>query len=186
MISTYQKAKINAQQNAIATSIVLVGYANAGKTSLGQKLALEFDCPFYDTDAMLTAQSGYATVREAYQALGKETFRQLEHQQLLALNLECKQVIATGGGVVERPDNLAILQSLGMIVYLAWPWPILLQRQVLNPGVFYHQDQKQSDHWQQRHRLYSQWAEEICDLTREDEDQAFMKLYDKIRGTHGQ
>ena len=38
--------------------IFLCGYTNSGKTTIGKELARQLDVPFYDTDELITSQTG--------------------------------------------------------------------------------------------------------------------------------
>ena len=55
-------------------SILLIGYANSGKTSVGHRLAQHFQWVCQDTDAMLVQQSAWDSARQAYQSLGEQDF----------------------------------------------------------------------------------------------------------------
>lgn len=38
--------------------IFLCGYTSSGKTTIGKELARQLDVPFYDTDELITSQTG--------------------------------------------------------------------------------------------------------------------------------
>lgn len=121
--------------------VVLVGYQGAGKSCVGRHLARALDLPFQDCDDLLGEAPAIL-----YQTLGEEEFRQRETEALAALK-GFKGVVATGGGVVERSENLALLKSLGAIVYLHAELATLKERgnRIFDP---------------KREKLYKQWANE--------------------------
>ena len=59
-----------------------------------------------------------ARIRDIFEDLGEEGFRALETRELRALREEPASVIACGGGVVTRDENLGLLEALGSVVYL--------------------------------------------------------------------
>ncbi|MEZ5988740.1 MAG: shikimate kinase [Planctomycetota bacterium] len=92
----------------------LVGLRGAGKTSLGEALAEELGWAFVDLDERIAEREG-KPVGQVLQELGVEAFRSLEHRALMAelggLKLG-RRVLALGGGAVENPDVVAVLEEL--------------------------------------------------------------------------
>ena len=83
------------------SSIVLIGFMGAGKTTVGKELVKK-GFELIDTDAY----------REDY-------FRQAETKALKTLLVQDKQfVISCGGGMPLREENRKLLKKLGMVVYL--------------------------------------------------------------------
>lgn len=98
-------------------NIVLIGMPGSGKTVIGRKLADLTDKRFQDTDAYLMETHG----RSAEQIIlseGEEAFRRYETAAVAAIARHGGQIIATGGGVVEREENRDLLRSNGRIVYI--------------------------------------------------------------------
>ena len=98
-------------------NIVLIGMPGCGKTSIGQALAKKTGREFADTDAWV-AGAGKKSIPAIFSEDGEEAFRRLETDALKTL---CKQsgfVIATGGGIVTRPENKKIIRQNGVVVYL--------------------------------------------------------------------
>jgi len=71
-------------------------------------------------------------VKELYQKLGEEGFRQLESQVICDLRLSSAVIVIGGGGVIAS-KNQHHLRRLGYLVYLATPLPILKERLDRNP-----------------------------------------------------
>jgi shikimate dehydrogenase len=98
-------------------NIVLIGMPGCGKTSVGMALAKKTGREFKDTDEWITEASG-KSISAIFAEDGEEAFRRMENEALQAL---CKQsgiIIATGGGVVKRPENRRIIRQNGIIVFL--------------------------------------------------------------------
>jgi len=98
-------------------NLVLIGYRATGKTSVGARLAKMLHCPFVDLDQVLVREAGRSVADIVAQG-GWAEFRRLE-KQLVARYLDGRgQVLATGGGVILDPDNVAALRENGIIIWL--------------------------------------------------------------------
>jgi shikimate kinase len=92
--------------------IVLLGPKHSGKTSAGKALAALLPCDFVDLDELITQRSGKSP-RTLYNE-GPEIFRKAEAEALAALfNSETPSplVIAGGGGLIDNPDALPLLEK---------------------------------------------------------------------------
>ena len=81
----------------------------AGKTSLGRRVAKDLGVPFVDTDVVFTRQHGAIT--DFFAQHGEAAFREMEHQAVVDACAGQQAVIATGGGVLLREDNRAIVRA---------------------------------------------------------------------------
>jgi shikimate kinase len=122
-------------------TIALVGLRCSGKTTVGRLLAAELALPFVDLDEELVRAGRYAGWRagsagELLERAGVAVFRDLE-AGLLRRTLEPSPriVVATGGGVVERPDNRAWLERVARSVYLLVPLETLAARMRADPAL---------------------------------------------------
>ena len=103
-------------------SIILTGPKFSGKTSTGRVLALLCSCEFIDLDDMILQKTG-KTPRELY-AEDPEKFRDAEANELTGIIesgriIPGRRVIGTGGGIIENPKAIAMLENVGgTIVYL--------------------------------------------------------------------
>lgn len=61
------------------------------------------------------------TIRSIFERHGEAHFRQLETQAALELGKEKSQIIATGGGVILRPENMKALSQNGRVVFIQRP-----------------------------------------------------------------
>lgn len=98
-------------------NIVLVGPMGAGKSTVGRQLASRLSFTFLDTDHVIEQRTG-ADIPWIFDVEGEQGFRTRE-TAVLEDSLPLRgHVIATGGGIVERPHNLALLRKLGEVFYL--------------------------------------------------------------------
>jgi shikimate kinase len=106
-------------------NIALTGFMAVGKTHVGRKLARRLGWRFVDVDRAIEKSEGMK-VQEIFNRDGEGRFRALEKQKLREILGGERQVIATGGGAVLDPENLALLKEKTLLVCLtATPETIL-------------------------------------------------------------
>ena len=111
-------------------NIVLVGFKSCGKSSVGARLASLGGGVFLDVDTLVEdlacrLQGVRLSCRELYSRFGDSFFRDREAEALRTLPRLENAVIATGGGVVLRADNIPLLRAAGLCVFLDVPLPLL-------------------------------------------------------------
>lgn len=112
--------------------LFLVGYRGSGKTTIGRQLADRLGWNFVDADVELEARHG-TTIREMFANEGEPVFRDRESAILADLSQRDRVVIATGGGVVLRPENRDRLVHAGPVVWLTAEPAILWARMQADP-----------------------------------------------------
>src|SRR5262245_60858933 len=108
-------------------SIALVGLSGSGKSSLGRALAARLGRPLLDTDVLVTQAAG-CDVAQIFAEYGEACFRELEAAVLRAALQSAPAVIATGGGVVLRAENRALLRERAFVAWLDAPTAALVAR----------------------------------------------------------
>tara|TARA_B100000519_G_scaffold187225_1_gene183825 strand:- start:227 stop:772 length:546 start_codon:yes stop_codon:yes gene_type:complete len=100
-------------------NIILIGFMGSGKSSIARELSHTLGYPVVDTDGLIVERAG-RPIREIFEQEGEDTFRDLESTTLRALeeSRPSRHIIATGGGVIGRPENCSILRRLGFVVWL--------------------------------------------------------------------
>ena len=99
----------------------------SGKTTVGKKLAGILKRDFVDTDQELIRRTG-VTISHIFEVEGEEGFRDRESRLLGELCEKTDTVISTGGGIVLRPANQALMHRAGTVVYLDIPMDMLWER----------------------------------------------------------
>jgi len=89
----------------------------AGKTTIGKYLAQHLKLRFADTDTEIEERTG-ADIPWIFDVEGEEGFREREQQVVEEMTLWDGVVLATGGGVVLRPENRRALAARGFVIYL--------------------------------------------------------------------
>lgn len=97
-------------------SIALIGFMGSGKTSVGEKLAeaLKYNC--IDTDAMIVEK--YGVISDIFETKGEAYFRDIETETLKEALELTDTVICTGGGIILKDENRAMLRDNARVVYL--------------------------------------------------------------------
>ncbi|HJZ46085.1 MAG TPA: shikimate kinase, partial [Roseiflexaceae bacterium] len=108
-------------------SLALIGLSGVGKSSVGQLLAQRLGLPLYDTDALIV-QSEARTIAQIFAEAGEERFRDLESAALQRALSNTPCVVSTGGGIVLRPENRALLREHAFVVWLDAPTATLVAR----------------------------------------------------------
>jgi shikimate kinase len=98
-------------------NLYLVGYRCTGKSSVGQIVSDALGWVFLDIDDALQAEEGRA-IEQIVLEEGWEYFRTLETNLVQRVSRGSNQVIATGGGVVTNPGNVALMKGSGKVVWL--------------------------------------------------------------------
>ena len=98
-------------------NIFLVGLMGAGKTTVARQLARRLGKTFYDTDHEIERRTG-VRVQVIFEIEGEPGFRAREAQMVDSLTALEDVVLGTGGGVVLKPENRALLASRGFVIYL--------------------------------------------------------------------
>jgi shikimate kinase/nucleoside-diphosphate-sugar epimerase len=98
-------------------NIVFIGLMGCGKTTVGRIVANKVGFQFVDTDQLICDEAG-CSIPRIFERDGEAAFRQRESAALRSLLGRRGHVIATGGGIVTQPVNLALLKQLGYVVWL--------------------------------------------------------------------
>jgi len=110
-------APVTEPQSARHPNLVLIGYRGTGKTSVGARLAEVLQRPFVDLDQVLVSEAGRSVADIVAQG-GWAEFRRLEKQLVARYRNTRGLVLATGGGVVLDPNNVAALRENGILIWL--------------------------------------------------------------------
>jgi shikimate kinase len=121
--------------------LFLIGARGSGKTSVGRLLAERLGCSFRDLDEEVCRDGGVTegeSVGTLLARVGEATFRDMESWALARLVGECADlpgvgVVATGGGIVERPQNGPLLAT-GRCLWLEAPPEELARRVEADPA----------------------------------------------------
>lgn len=110
-------AEITREMEWDTRNLLLVGMPGCGKTTVGRVLAERLGRELVDTDDLIVEQAG-CSIPEVFASQGEESFRRLEHQALCRAAKRSGLIIATGGGIVTRPENIDPMRQNSTVIFL--------------------------------------------------------------------
>lgn len=93
-------------------SIILIGFMGAGKSTVAKLLAEEFT----DLDKLIEEEIEMP-IATFFELFGEADFRKIENE-VFELAVQKDIIIATGGGIIENPKNLNVLDRASRVVFL--------------------------------------------------------------------
>ena len=108
-------------------NIILLGFMGTGKTAVGRKLAEELGRDFLDIDELIEKESG-TSISNIFFNFGEEHFRRLEAEAVKKVSERKNMVIAAGGGVVLREENIKNLRKNGLLICLSAKPEVIIAR----------------------------------------------------------
>ena len=113
--------------------IILIGFKNSGKTTLGKRLSRVLQKSFIDIDDLIVEKYKSIYINEKpisqiYQDLGELEFRRMESEIVQGLSLPNSSIIATGGGTILDYSNIVFLKNIGYLFFLDISYSKVLER----------------------------------------------------------
>lgn len=162
-------------------NIIIIGMPGSGKTTFGRALAQRLGRDFFDADDVIVAQEG-KTITELF-AVSEDCFRDAEVRASKALAAKEGTVVACGGGVVKRSENIEIFKQTGIVFFLdRSPDDIVSDVDVSTRPLLKDGKQKVYDLYDERITLYRNAADYrvLNDKTIEEVLNAFADLIETI------
>ncbi|MCH4166493.1 MAG: shikimate kinase [Megasphaera sp.] len=97
-------------------NIIIIGMPGSGKTTIGKALAARLGRDFYDADDVVVEQEG-KSIKDLF-AISEDCFRNAEIRASETLAAKEGIVVACGGGVIKRTENMEILKKTGTVIFL--------------------------------------------------------------------
>ena len=135
--------------------ILLIGMMGCGKSTIGRLLSQRMKRPLIDLDEEIARAAGQS-IPEIFAAEGDAGFRVHETEALgRALDADAA-VIATGGGIVTREENIRMMREKGIVVWLCRPLEDMIAdvRQDTRPNLAGDKEERMRTLYAQRERLY--------------------------------
>ncbi|MFH1639800.1 MAG: shikimate kinase [Chloroflexota bacterium] len=141
-------------------SIVLIGMAGVGKSTVGRLLSCALRCRFIDVDDDIVAKSGKA-LQDIIDDDGEEALLQIEKQRMFAIDMSCPVVVAPGGSIIYHPDLMEHLKQHATLVYLEDSFETITARlgDISKRGIIGLKSKTLKEIHEERKPLYSRWAD---------------------------
>lgn len=107
--------------------IFLIGLPGSGKSFIGKQLAKAMQLPFIDLDIAIQEKEG-VEVSEIFATKGQDYFRQVEANVLREQIIKSHFIMATGGGTPCFFNNIELMNSHGVSVFLNTPLSVITGR----------------------------------------------------------
>lgn len=166
--------------------ILLIGMMGCGKSTLGRMLAKRLGRAFIDLDGEIERREG-RSIPDIFAAEGDAGFRKYETATLLDALCADNAVIATGGGIVTREENIAAMREKGLVVWLCRPLEEIIAdvRQDTRPNLAGNKEERMRTLYAQRESLY-QKAAHMCFCSSTPPKKSVRMLEEEIRKTLGE
>ena len=138
-------------------NIVLIGMPGCGKSSVGQELAAMLRMVLVDTDQMVEQAEG-RTIPDIFAQDGEGAFRDKETAAAKQAASMTGVVIATGGGMVLRQENMAALAGTGIVFFRDRALTDILGEDLSGRPLLSADKQRIYDLYEQRIHLYRGYA----------------------------
>jgi shikimate kinase len=107
--------------------IYLVGYMGCGKSTIGRKVADLMGICFIDLDKYIEERY-FKTVPAIFAEEGEKAFREKERASLIEVSQFEDVVVGTGGGAPCFYDNMEVMNSHGITIYISPDTEVLAGR----------------------------------------------------------
>lgn len=107
--------------------IFLVGFMGSGKSTLGRRLRTEMGWDFLDLDDCFEDKF-MVSIKQFFNDNGEDAFRIAEKEVLKEVLSKERVIIATGGGTPCFFDNMEVMNSNGLSIYLKLSVEVLIGR----------------------------------------------------------
>ncbi len=108
-------------------NIVLIGYRGTGKSIVGKLVSEHLQIKCIAMDARIVEKAGMS-IPDIVKNFGWTTFRDMESEVARELAKLDNIIIDTGGGVIERPENIDVLQMNSCIIWLKASVAVIVSR----------------------------------------------------------
>ena len=152
-------------------NLVLIGMPGSGKSTVGKILSRMLCMPLADTDSMVEQAAG-KTIPALFAQEGEAAFRDRETAAVRQAAALDNTVIATGGGIVLRPENMEALAATGLVFFRDRDLEDILGEDHMGRPLVGRDPEKLRILYTQRIELYRKYAQYVISNTKTAEEAA--------------
>jgi len=162
-------------------SIVLIGMAGVGKSTIGMALAEDLGFDFIDVDDYILQKDG-KRIQEIIDSEGEETLLQVEKRRMFEIRLP-EMVVAPGGSIIYHPDLMDYLKGNAVLIYLDDSFANIETKLVggLDRGIVGLRYKTLRQIYEERRPLYFKYADITIDCRRKEQDEIVVEILKQYR-----
>ncbi|HEY50632.1 MAG TPA: shikimate kinase [Dehalococcoidia bacterium] len=160
-------------------SIVLIGMAGVGKSTIGMALAENLGFGFIDVDDYILQKDG-KRIQEIIDSEGEEALLQIEKRRMYEINLT-RMVAAPGGSIIYHPDLMNYLKEKAVLVYLDDSFKNIEAKLVggLDRGIVGLRYKTLRQIYEERRPLYFKYADITIDCREKEQDEIVAEILEQ-------
>ena len=162
-------------------SIVLIGMAGVGKSTIGTSLSKNLGFSFVDVDDYILEKDGKG-IQELIDEIGEQAFLQLEKQRMYELDFS-RRIVAPGGSIIYHPDLMEYLRQQSTLVYLYDSFANIESRltDASTRGIVGLKNKSLRQVYDERSPLYSRYADIIIHCQGKSQEQLVKEILQHYR-----
>ncbi|NGX63229.1 MAG: Shikimate kinase [Candidatus Anoxychlamydiales bacterium] len=165
-------------------NIVLIGFKNAGKSSVAKKLSKILQKKLIDTDELIKRKifekfKKRLNIFEIFTFLKEEKFRKLESIVVLSIKDVEDSVIALGGGAILNQENILAFKDK-KILYLKASKKILKNRIAKEKKSIFTDDKLFEEKFERRKSIYERFADVTIQTDNKDIETIAYEIREKV------
>ncbi len=165
-------------------SVVLIGMAGAGKSTVGRLLAAKLGFKFIDLDQYIQEREG-RPVQGIIDGRGEKEFLEIEEKWMRQLKLK-RTVVAPGGSIVYRANLMAYLKERVWLVFLDAPFDEIWKRLANAPtrGIIGLSGKSLEQIFDERYPLYKKYADIMVESGGRTPKQVAEEIASRLSAVH--
>ena len=162
-------------------SIVLIGMAGVGKSTIGMALAADLGFDFIDVDDYILQKDG-KRIQEIIDSEGEGALLQVEKRRMFEIQLP-RMIVAPGGSIIYHHDLMDYLKRNAVLVYLDDSFKNIEAKLVggLDRGIVGLRYKTLRQIYEERRPLYFKYADITIDCRGKEQDEITAEILKQYR-----